>query len=468
MLSFRLVELECPRDPVQDAGRRPTERAAFELGVVLDAHAGQRGDLAAAQPRHTPSAVCGYAGLFRGDLGAPRDEELADFGSIVHVAQRYVARPLVGMPCQYTSQQELSNGPRCGFTSLVMSTAIHTEPAARRSPPPTAVALLACSRRRPARRSPRPQRGRGRVRHWHAPRRPRSRLHPCPPAGGHGVAVRIELVVGDKIATATLSDTPEARDFAAMLPVTLDMDDRFGLAKASQLPRELDVDHATRSRSYTVGDLVVLVTHADKIADRLRRLGSVGSRRRVSFASAPSMPGWTRLPQQAMHFTMTIRRGQSTPLRPRSPLLTAVSRRTREKNMRGVVMYAPGDVRSRTAASRGSSSQPMRSCAYRRHASAARTFGPIAASKQSSVRHPLGHESAVIIEEVGGEVTTIKPGQFSYARSSHRTTPATICRAVYQSSCYTPRGCRRSRRTGRAVAVPLADGTLVATPRGAG
>jgi hypothetical protein len=84
------------------------------------------------------------------------------------------------------------------------------------------------------------------------------------PSSGHsgatstdrdGAAVRIELVIGNNTATATLSDTPEARDFADMLPITLEMDDLFGQAKTSQLPRELDVDHATRSRSYRARDL---------------------------------------------------------------------------------------------------------------------------------------------------------------------------------------------------------------------
>ena len=59
MRTFGLVELERASDRVEDAGRRAAERAAFELGVVLDAHAGQRGDLAAAQPGHTASPAAG-------------------------------------------------------------------------------------------------------------------------------------------------------------------------------------------------------------------------------------------------------------------------------------------------------------------------------------------------------------------------------------------------------------------------
>ena len=48
--AFGVVELQGAGDRVEDAGGDPGEGAAFELGVVLHAHAGQRGDLAAPQP----------------------------------------------------------------------------------------------------------------------------------------------------------------------------------------------------------------------------------------------------------------------------------------------------------------------------------------------------------------------------------------------------------------------------------
>jgi hypothetical protein len=58
--------------------------------------------------------------------------------------------------------------------------------------------------------------------------------------------VRIVLVVGgEDIATATLADSPVAREFAAALPVTIALEDRFGQAKAGRLSDELpdgDVD----------------------------------------------------------------------------------------------------------------------------------------------------------------------------------------------------------------------------------
>jgi hypothetical protein len=67
--------------------------------------------------------------------------------------------------------------------------------------------------------------------------------------------IRITMRVGDDIAGATLADTPAARDFAAMLPVTIVMQDRYGQAKAGQLPGNLAAEDTARVSDYAVGDL---------------------------------------------------------------------------------------------------------------------------------------------------------------------------------------------------------------------
>jgi len=75
---------------------------------------------------------------------------------------------------------------------------------------------------------------------------------------------------------------------------------------------------------------------------------------------------------------------------------------------------------------------------------------------------PMGHEYCGIVEEIGRAVTSIKPGQFVIGSffASDNTCPN--CRAGYQS------GCQHREFIGDAQApllrVPLADGTLVATP----
>src|SRR5437868_8824372 len=75
---------------------------------------------------------------------------------------------------------------------------------------------------------------------------------------------------------------------------------------------------------------------------------------------------------------------------------------------------------------------------------------------------PMGHEYCGIVEEVGSAVTSIKPGQFVIGSffASDNTCPN--CKSGYQSSC------QHAEFVGTAQApllrVPLADGTLVATP----
>lgn len=75
---------------------------------------------------------------------------------------------------------------------------------------------------------------------------------------------------------------------------------------------------------------------------------------------------------------------------------------------------------------------------------------------------PMGHEYCGIVEEVGSAVKSVKPGQFVIGSffASDNTCPN--CQAGYQSSCQN----RELVSTAQApvLRVPLADGTLVATP----
>jgi threonine dehydrogenase-like Zn-dependent dehydrogenase len=75
---------------------------------------------------------------------------------------------------------------------------------------------------------------------------------------------------------------------------------------------------------------------------------------------------------------------------------------------------------------------------------------------------PMGHEYCGIVQEVGNGVTSIKPGQFVIGSffASDNTCPN--CQVGYQTSCQH----REFVSTAQAsvLRVPLADGTLVATP----
>jgi threonine dehydrogenase-like Zn-dependent dehydrogenase len=48
---------------------------------------------------------------------------------------------------------------------------------------------------------------------------------------------------------------------------------------------------------------------------------------------------------------------------------------------------------------------------------------------------PTGHEYVGIVEEVGSDVTTIKPGQFVIGSFFASDNTCEICQAGYQSSC---------------------------------
>jgi threonine dehydrogenase-like Zn-dependent dehydrogenase len=77
---------------------------------------------------------------------------------------------------------------------------------------------------------------------------------------------------------------------------------------------------------------------------------------------------------------------------------------------------------------------------------------------------PMGHEYAGIVEEVGADVQTIKPGQFVVGSFWASDNTCEICRAGYQSGCVArvPMGALGAQA--ELLRVPLADGTLVATP----
>ena len=134
--------------------------------------------------------------------------------------------------------------------------------------------------------------------------------------------------------------------------------------------------------------------------------------------------------------------------------------------MRGAVMYAPGDVRVEDRPEPTiSEADRRRHPARRRPASAAPTCGPTAASTRSASPSPMGHEYVGIVEEVGSEVTTITPGQFVVGSFFASDNTCEICQAGYQTLVRPPRDPRhRGGAQAQRMRVPLADGTLVATP----
>ena len=77
---------------------------------------------------------------------------------------------------------------------------------------------------------------------------------------------------------------------------------------------------------------------------------------------------------------------------------------------------------------------------------------------------PMGHEYCGIVEEVGHDVKKVKRGQFVVGSffASDNTCP--ICKDGYQSRCVHAEPVGAEGAQAPYLRVPLADGTLVATP----
>jgi threonine dehydrogenase-like Zn-dependent dehydrogenase len=136
----------------------------------------------------------------------------------------------------------------------------------------------------------------------------------------------------------------------------------------------------------------------------------------------------------------------------------------RENTMRGAVMHGPGDVRVEER----DAPQIVEPTDAIIRVSAACVCGsdlwPYRGIEDMQWPAPMGHEYAGVVEEVGDDVQTIKPGQFVVGSFWATDNTCEICRAGYQSGCVNrvPMGALGAQAD--LLRVPLADGTLIATP----
>jgi threonine dehydrogenase-like Zn-dependent dehydrogenase len=132
--------------------------------------------------------------------------------------------------------------------------------------------------------------------------------------------------------------------------------------------------------------------------------------------------------------------------------------------MRGAVMYGPGDVRveereaPRIVEPTDAIIRVWAACVC------GSDLWPYRGVEEYDWPAPMGHEYAGIVEEVGPEVQAIEPGQFVVGSFWATDNTCEICRAGYQSACVNrvPMGALGAQA--ESLRVPLADGTLVATP----
>jgi threonine dehydrogenase-like Zn-dependent dehydrogenase len=135
-----------------------------------------------------------------------------------------------------------------------------------------------------------------------------------------------------------------------------------------------------------------------------------------------------------------------------------------ENTMRGAVLHAPGDVR---VEERPDPAIVEPTDAVIRLAAACvcgSDLWPYRGIEKVDGPSPMGHEYVGVVEEVGSEVRTVRPGQFVVGSFFASDNTCEICRAGYQTSCVNRQPGAATGAQAEYTRVPLADGTLVATP----
>ncbi|MGW7460635.1 zinc-dependent alcohol dehydrogenase family protein [Streptomyces sp. NPDC054797] len=129
--------------------------------------------------------------------------------------------------------------------------------------------------------------------------------------------------------------------------------------------------------------------------------------------------------------------------------------------MRGTVIHAPGDVRFETL----DDPKLLRPTDAVIRTAATCVCGsdlwPYRGAEPIGDPHPMGHEYVGFVEEVGSEVTSLRPGQFVVGSFATSDNTCVNCQNGFQSNCLH----REFMSTCQAeyVRIPHAQGTLVAT-----
>jgi len=132
--------------------------------------------------------------------------------------------------------------------------------------------------------------------------------------------------------------------------------------------------------------------------------------------------------------------------------------------MRGAVLHAPGDVRveerddPRILVPTDAVIRLSATCVC------GSDLWPYRGIEKLDGPSPMGHEYVGVVEEVGSDVANVRPGQFVIGSFFASDNTCEICRAGYQTSCIHREPVGAGGAQAEYLRVPLADGTLVATP----
>ncbi|GAB1339788.1 zinc-dependent alcohol dehydrogenase family protein [Streptomyces sp. E-15] len=129
--------------------------------------------------------------------------------------------------------------------------------------------------------------------------------------------------------------------------------------------------------------------------------------------------------------------------------------------MRGAVIHAPGDIRFENLADPKILKPTDAIIRTAATCVCGSDLWPYRGAEPTGAAHPMGHEYVGFVEEVGSEVTAVKPGQFVVGSFATSDNTCANCRNGYQSNCLN----REFMSTCQAdyVRIPNAQGTLVAT-----
>lgn len=132
--------------------------------------------------------------------------------------------------------------------------------------------------------------------------------------------------------------------------------------------------------------------------------------------------------------------------------------------MRGVVMYGPGDVRVEErevpdlVAPTDAILKVVASCIC------GSDLWPYRGADTTAEPTPMGHEYVGIVEAVGADVKNVTVGDFVVGSFFASDNTCEICRSGYQTHCVQRQPGAATGGQAEYLRVPLADGTLVATP----
>ncbi|WP_101523046.1 zinc-dependent alcohol dehydrogenase family protein [Nocardioides houyundeii] len=132
--------------------------------------------------------------------------------------------------------------------------------------------------------------------------------------------------------------------------------------------------------------------------------------------------------------------------------------------MRGAILHGPGDVRVEDRPDPVLEQPTDAIIRLSATCVCGSDLWPYRGIDRSGPTAPMGHEYVGIVEAVGDQVQAIKPGQFVVGSFFASDNTCEICRAGYQSRCVRAEGVGGVGTQAELARIPLADGTLVATP----